>query len=72
MKSPKMQNEISNIFHVNFHVKFTITLWGQSCLLCCPKGGSQSPTCGRVHPGEPLIFDVTGGIIFMYRVWAGR
>ncbi len=29
------------------------------------------PESGQVHAGESLIFDVTGGIIFMRRVRAG-
>ncbi len=69
----KDYNEISEYAEWNFkHISCKLNLqspWGQSCLLCCPQGGSQSPACRQVHAGELLIFDVTGGIIFMCRVW---
>lgn len=66
IKSQKMQNEILNIFHVN--VIYNHSLWPELSIMLS-SGGSQSPACGLVHAGESLIFDVTGGIIFMCRVW---
>ncbi len=65
MKSQKIQNEISNIFHVNLIYNHSL---GPELSIMLSTRGKPESACGRVHTGEPLIFDVTGGIIVMCRV----